>query len=183
MSSGMQGILGMAVGEDKIYRELKEAWGEATTDERGRSFINNVFAFNKSLPNSFDVQLGRQVLDVSGNSSVVIAGHLPEYENVTQAPKLPRVGSVYWSIYVDDMHVDGRQVPFNQSHIQDVPEGKIIAALDTGYSLPALPSGAVDAIYSNIPGAVLYNTTDEGLRGWIIPCNGTELPELSFTFR
>ncbi|KAM5543324.1 hypothetical protein V8D89_003198 [Ganoderma adspersum] len=181
MSPGLQGILGMAFDTTSsgIRGDLGEKWGEATADKLGRSFIDNVFAQNKSLPNNFDVELGRRVLGISGNGNgtLIVASHSPQYESVTQAPKLPRVSSDSWSIYLDEMHVDGKVVPFNKSHVSNVPEGKVIAGLDTGFTLPPLPKGAVDAIYSNIPGAVLDNSA-----GWIIPCNTTKLPELSFVF-
>lgn len=187
MSPGIQGILGMAFDTtgSGISGDLGEQWGEADGDKLGRSFINNVFAQNTSLPNNFDVELGRQVLGIdSGNgnntSTLVVAGHSPQYESVTQAPKLPRVGPSSWSIYLDEMHVDGKPVPFNKSVVSNVPEGKAIAILDTGFTFPPLPQGAVDAIYSNIPGAMFSNITDYG---WIIPCNTTNLPELSFGFR
>ena len=77
------------------------------------------------------------------------------------------------------VHVDSKRVPLNESHVPGVPEGKVIAALDTGFTLPPLPQGAVDTIYSNIPGAVWYNTT-QALKGLVIPCNTFKISELSF---
>ena len=81
------------------------------------------------------------------------------------------------------VHVNGKRVPLNKPHVPGVPEGKVIAALDTGFALPPLPQGAVDAIYSSIPGAVWYNTAVQALKGCLAPCNTSKLPELSSALR
>ena len=81
------------------------------------------------------------------------------------------------------VHVDSKRVPLNESHVPGVPEGKVIAALDTGFALPPLPQGVVDAIYSSIPGAVWYNTAVQALKGCLAPCNTSNLPELSSALR
>ena len=60
----------------------------------------------------------------------------------------------HWSIVMDAMKVNGQAFSFNKSRISGTPSGKIVAALDTGFSFPPLPAAAVDAIYSTIPGAL-----------------------------
>ncbi|EJF60415.1 acid protease [Dichomitus squalens LYAD-421 SS1] len=70
---------------------------------------------------------------------------------------------------------------FNKSIVSGVPNGKVLAVLDSGFTLPPLPAAAVNAIYSQIPGAVLYNTTSGALNGWIDPCEFAPV-NVSFTF-
>ncbi|PIL33898.1 hypothetical protein GSI_03604 [Ganoderma sinense ZZ0214-1] len=193
MRPGWQGILGMAISDDDslIQAALKDKWGGAAAAELGRSFIANVFTQNEnnSVPNNFGIQLGRQVLDVGGKGTMVVAGHTPRHaEDVARAPKLPRAGPEHasWNVYLDEMHVDGHQIPLgDESHERDVPEGKIVVGLGTVTAdvVPYLPQGAVDAIYGSIPGAAYYDSFFPYLEGWVIPCNTTKLPELSFVFR
>ena len=77
---------------------------------------------------------------------------------------------------MDAMKVNGQAFSFNKSRISGTPSGKIVAALDTGFSFPPLPAAAVDAIYGSIEGAV-YNS-DYGT--YFVPC--TSGTNLTFTF-
>ena len=67
-----------------------------------------------------------------------------------------------------------------ETHVKDLAasktSGKIVAALDTGFSFPPLPAAAVDAIYGSIPGAKF----DRNGAVWIVPC--TAATNLSFVF-
>lgn len=175
-------MLGMAFDDTSIYEALAQAWGKETANELGRAFITNLFAQNQSLPNNFDIQLGRETLDdPTGTNTFTISGHAPGFENVTEAPKLTRQMPDHWTLYLDEMHINGEQFAFNKSIVSGVPDGKVLAVLDSGFSLPPLPAAAVDAIYSQIPGAVLYNSTNGALNGWIVPCDFAPV-NVSFTF-
>ncbi|RPD73742.1 acid protease [Lentinus tigrinus ALCF2SS1-7] len=179
MPPGAQGILGMAFDNVQVAQTLQMAWGAEAADELGRAFITNVFAMNASAPNNFDVQLGRidGPNDVS-TGTFIISAHDAGYEDVTEAPKLPCVRPEHWSIVVDEMRINGEPFSFNKSSVSGVPQGKVIAILDTGFSLPPLPQAAVDAIYSKIPGAAFW--TSPIINSWIIPCNSST--DLSFVF-
>ncbi len=181
MADGIQGILGMAFDNGAIYETLHNAWGTQAADKLGGAFITNVFAENQSLPNNFDFQLGRVTFkDPAGTSTFTISGHAPGFEDVTGAPKLRRVVSNHWTHVLDDMRIDGNPFMFNKSIVPGVPEGNVLAVLDSGFTLPPLPKAAVDAIYSAIPGAVLYESPDAILDGWILPCDFAPV-NLSFT--
>ncbi len=180
MPAGAQGILGMAFDNAGIANTLQMAWGAKAAEQLGRAFITNIFATNTSIPNNFDVQLGR----VDGPNDVstgtfIVSAHETGYEDVTDAPKLPRVSPEHWSLVLDEMRIDGDAFTFNKSSVSDVPQGKVVAVLDTGSSLPPIPPAAVDAIYSKIPGAAFW--TSPIINSWIIPCDSS--PDLSFVFR
>ncbi|KAI0697717.1 acid protease [Cerioporus squamosus] len=177
--SAAQGILGMAFDNANIASIIQMAWGSEAAEQLGRAFITNIFAMNTTVPNNFDVQLGR----VDGPNDVstgtfIISAHETGYEDVAEAPKLPRVSPEHWSLVLDEMRIDGNAFTFNKSSVSGVPQGKVVAALDTGFSLPPLPPAAVDAIYSKIPGAVFW--TSPIINSWIIPCNSST--DLSFVF-
>ena len=172
----------MAFDNTSIYQDLAKAWGMEAANELGRAFITNLFAQNQSLPNNFDVQLGRLTFeDSTGTNTLVISGHAPGFENVTGAPKLPRQMPDHWTVYLEGMHVNGKPIAFNNSIVSGVPSGTLLAVLDSGFSFPPLPTALVDAIYSQIPGAVVYNSSIGAFDGWIVPCNFTPI-DVSFTF-
>lgn len=168
--TSFDGIMGMAFDIGSIYGTVQKAWGTEKADELARSPITALFAEDISLPNNFDVQLGRtsETEDVA-EGTFVISSHAEGYESVASAPKLPRVAPEHWSVVVDAMLVNGQRFSFTTSRITGVPKGSIVAALDTGFSLPPLAPAAVDAIYGSIPGAVY----DDDSQLWLVPCNGS----------
>ena len=139
-TSDMDGIMGMAFDVAHIYNTIQRAWGTEAADELGRAPITSLFAQNPSLPNNFDVQLGRtSELEDVADGTFIISGHEPGFEAVAEAPQLPRIDSQHWSIVMDSMLINGEQFAFNKSRIVGAPSGKIVAALDTGFSFPPLP--------------------------------------------
>lgn len=170
----VDGIMGMAFDVSFIFAGISTAWGRESASTLGRSFITNLFAENSSLPNNFDVSLGREDAVEDGLGTFVISGHAPSFVDVTEAPKLPRIGTDRWTFAVDEMRVNGESVPFNKSSVATAPDGKLVALPDTGFSFPPLPRAAVDAIYNSIPGSVFSVANN----GYYVPCNSTTM--LSF---
>ena len=142
--------MGMAFDVSNIYSTIQRAWGTPAADALGRAPITSLFAQHPTLPNNFDVQLGRtSELEDIADGTFIISGHEAEFEAVTKAPQLPRIDSAHWSIVMDGMLINGKQFAFNKSRIVGAPSGTIVAALDTGFSFPPLPRPAVDAIYGS----------------------------------
>lgn len=167
----VDGIMGMAFDVSFIFAGLTTAWGRESASILGRSFITNLFAENSSLPNNFDVSLGREDAVEDGSGTFVISGHAPSFADVTDVPMIPRIGTDRWTFAVDEMRVNGGSVPFNKSSVADAPDGKLVALLDTGFSFPPLPRAAVDAIYRTIPGSV-FSVPDNS---YYVPCNSTTM--------
>ncbi|KAI0633780.1 aspartic peptidase domain-containing protein [Trametes polyzona] len=173
----VDGYMGISFDVSNVTGTILQAWGVESARTLGRSFITNLFAQNASLPNNFDIQLGRTTrMDEVANGTFIISGHSSTFGDVTEAPKLPRVGSTRWTVVMDEMRIDGERFPFNKSSVTGAPEGKVAALLDTGFSAPPLPPAAVDAIYKSIPGAVYWATGG----AYVVPCNSSTM--LSFVF-
>ncbi|KAI1783153.1 acid protease [Ganoderma leucocontextum] len=172
------GILGMAFDVGSIHSKVEQEWGTEAANHLAHSPMTALFANEPTLPNNFDVQLSRPVaeLDDTASGLLTISSHAPGYENVVNAPRLPRAAPQHWSVVMDAMLVNGQSFSFNQSRIARVPAGKIVAALDTGSSFPALPPAAIDAIYGSVPGAV-YDDISEV---WLVPCDRS--PNVTFVF-
>ncbi|KAM5543337.1 hypothetical protein V8D89_003211 [Ganoderma adspersum] len=175
---GYDGILGMAFDVGPIHAKVQAEWGPEAADALALSPMTALFTQNASLPNNFDIQLSRPETELSDTADglFVISSHAAGFENVTGAPKLSRVAPAHWSVAMDEMLINGQSFSFNKSRVAGAPPGKIVAALDTGSLLSALPPAAVDAIYGSVPGAVYDNVTE----AWLVPCDRS--PNLTFVF-
>lgn len=173
------GIMGLAFDDanfSPVNDEMQQAYG--TENLLGRTPISNIFFANPKAPNSFDVRLDRTGdLDDTASGTLLVSEHDAAWANVSAQPRLPRVAAGRWSVPLDGMAVNGKTVTFNKSSISTVPEGKIAALLDTGFTFPPIPPAAVDAIYSSIEGAVKIG---DDAPQWIVPCDGAT--NVTFTF-
>lgn len=170
------GILGLGFIErtpdfvpSVINAQLERAYGNEST--LGESVIANIYSQNASLPNYFDIHIGRSsdLEDVS-EGLFSIGEHVPGYEAVETKPKLPRVSSGRWGVPLDGFELNGKTVPFqNTSVVPGAPDGKLVAVLDTGATLALVPPYLVNEIYNSIPGSIF----DDSLQQWIVPCDGT----------
>lgn len=80
----------------------------------------------------------------------------------------------HWTTLIDAVYgPDGKIIPVDSS-VPGTPQGKFVAAYDTGFTLPQVPSPISDAIYGRVQGAEF----DENENCWIIPCD----QELNVTF-
>ncbi|KAI0823317.1 acid protease [Trametes gibbosa] len=174
----IHGILGMSFNVDSPIRAaIAQAWGAQAAQIFGNTPMPALFAQDTTLSHNFDVQLARaSELDTTAPGLFIIGTHDPDFASVTDAPHLPIVTSDHWSLVMDAMKINGKVFSFNTSRIAGVPVGKVAAALDTGFSLPPLPAPAVDAIYSDIPGAAF----DERGQQWFVPCDAST--NVSFVF-
>ncbi|KAF4564594.1 hypothetical protein EYR36_002531 [Pleurotus pulmonarius] len=151
-AGGASGLLGLGFDATNsvINEKFEQAFGSATT--LGRSPIANIFYQNMTLPNFFTLLLGRTDDPDDERAGVfTISEYIPEFSAVGDTPKLTSQTIEHWSVLVDGVNVGNQSLPFNSS-VATTPNGKAIAVLDSGFSLPPIPSALVDAIYGAIPG-------------------------------
>ncbi|KAI0644417.1 acid protease [Trametes meyenii] len=188
MPPGVRGIIGMAFDTTSIFVELLQSWGKDSAIKLGRGPMTNLLAQDPSTPGFFDLRLGRQSINGSEEDGHLFIGqHLTGRAAVTNAPKIPRVDFNHWTLLMDGMKINGQPYTgFGKSVKESVPEGKTATVLDSGFTYSQLPVPVIDAIYSSIPGAVLYNGTVPGIDNqptnttWIVPCNASA--NISFAF-
>lgn len=174
------GILGLGFNSfSSVYKMLSRTYGVDVAAQTGNTPMPALFAQQPSLPRTVDIQLSREdELRDTTQGTFLIGEHDANFQNVTNAPRLPVVSpGSRWAVVLDAMNINGAPFTFNKSSVPGTPDGKVVALLDTGYSFPPLPPAAVDAIYSSIPGAV----RDPSLGfPWVVPCNASM--KLSFVF-
>ncbi|KAI0633304.1 acid protease [Trametes polyzona] len=178
LGSSGDGILGMSFNAPSaVLNALAKAFGQDTALQVGQTPMPALFSQQPDLPRSFDVALGRtDGLGDVADGLFLIGAHDDNFQQVANAPALTSVSTDHWSVVLDAMNINGKPFQFNQSRIQGVPDGKVAAVLDTGFSFPPLPPPAVDAIYSGLEGAVF----DHKQALWVVPCNSSV--QLSFVF-
>ncbi|EIW57421.1 acid protease [Trametes versicolor FP-101664 SS1] len=177
--NSQDGIIGMSFNAPSaVLDSLAKAFGQDAAAAIGGTPMPALFAQQPDLQKSFDVVLGRaDGLGDPAQGTFLIGAHDETFnQQVSAAPQLTSVSGDHWSAVLDSMNINGKPFQFNASRIQGVPEGKVAAVLDTGFSFPPLPAPAVDAIYSTIEGAVF----DRNHSFWIVPC--TASANLSFVF-
>jgi hypothetical protein len=165
------GILGLGPSSNS---QISRTIGNSTGDP----FVDRVFAQNKSTPNFISFTLGREA---DGNQDIttqftiseIISGH----ENISQQQKLPVQlisaplrSNQHWAIAVDGI-TGPEGVPVSVSSIIPAKRGangsSLVAILDSGFTLPQVPSAISDAFYGRVAGAK-FNTR---LNQWLIPCD------------
>lgn len=174
-SRDILGILGLGFVQPSpnatpstINSELQKAGGSRTL---GESAIGNIYLQNLSLPNFFDIHIGRSsdLKDVS-EGLFSIGEHVPSFEAVSTRPKLPRVSEGRWGVPLDGFQLNGQTVPFEKkSVVPTAPNGTLVAVLDSGATQAQVPPNLVDAIYNSISGAIFDKFSNQ----WLVPCDGT----------
>lgn len=180
--SGASGLLGLGFDATNsiINEKFEQTFGNATT--LGRSSIANIFYQNMTLPNFFTLLLGRTDDPDDERAGVfTISEYISEFSAVGDTPKLTSQTIAHWSVLVDGVKVGSQTLPLSSS-VATVAQGKAIAVLDSGFSLPPIPSALVDAIYGAIPDSARVSDIP-ALAGspieWIVPCN--QSTEVSFS--
>ncbi|KIJ43067.1 hypothetical protein M422DRAFT_170297 [Sphaerobolus stellatus SS14] len=141
-------------------------------DIAGDTFLDNVFRSNKMSQNFITVLLSRDGDTASVKGQFSIEEVIPDFENITQAPKLPVIKlegqeslSQHWTTLIDGLvGPSGQNIPL-RSNVADVPEGKFAAFFDTGFTFSQVPKCLSDAIYRQVPGA----SFNEDNNLWILP--------------
>lgn len=154
----------------------------------GNNAINRIF---QQSPSSLSDYI-TLILDRHGDPDNNITGQftiseiVPGFENITSMPQLP-VETVYkvtnrdqhWQLLTDkDVGVigpDGQPIQL-ESIVPKAPDGRLVAVLDSGFTLPQVPRAMSDAIYGRIQGAEWSPTQ----QAWMVPCE--QYINLTFNF-
>ncbi|KAI8978776.1 acid protease [Trametes punicea] len=160
----------------------------------GDPTLDRIFQQDTSTPNFITVLLGR-IRDPtdSPTGDLTVGEVLPGYDQITSQPKLPvsavassDSGNQHWQILLD---ADGIIGPAGDNIIDELNietavsstsnKKQLTVVLDTGFSLPQVPSRVAEAFYKNVPGAALVNRADLNGQVWQLPCD----KEVNVTFK
>lgn len=180
---GVDGLLGLQFdlsASSGIAREMKKTFGKKST--KGRTFLENIFRQNTSIPNFIAFDLGRaDDLEDSEGGFFTIGEHSPKADpedpegiekNSVKIEQYPKGGSS-WTALVDKITVNGVAIPL-KSMFKTTPKGKVVALLDTGAPKSVMSKNLRDSIYDLVEGSGQLEN-----RKWHIPCLST--PNVVFT--
>ncbi|KAF5382468.1 hypothetical protein D9615_002731 [Tricholomella constricta] len=168
-----EGIIGLGPNAgSNIYQEMKNVAGAALVDR--------IFLQNRTTPNYLTFLLGRSDDPTDFYSgSLTIGEVLDRFEDVLKQPKLPVVdvaahesNDQHFQILLDEngfIGPDGKSIPIRSEVTLTRTPKQAIVVVDTGFSLPQVPSSVAAAIYSRFVGAQLVDIGSVG-EIWILPC-------------
>ncbi|RPD62708.1 acid protease [Lentinus tigrinus ALCF2SS1-7] len=167
---------------------------DAVGDSSGDAVLDRIFQQNTSTPNYITFLLGRNDDPTDPPTGDLTVGELMSgYENVTSQPKLSvsvvsstETVNQHWQILLD---ADGIVGPagndviseFNVESAVDSTSNKkqLTVVLDTGYSLPQVPTAVAEALYKDVPDAQLVTRSELSGQVWQLPCD----KEVNITFK
>lgn len=187
--NGVYGVLGLGFENASVIQEiLDENKYDATL--RPHSFASSLFGSGPGISPFASLIFGRDSgsgsIQANGTftfgtyvdtyaSSLAQAVHLPVFSDTSDEDSSNGTSFPTWALTLDGLTVNGTQYTLNSS-VPQVPSGKSLVILDSGYYSTIVSPDIVDFIYSNISGAAYFKEVD----AWIIPCN---MPaNLSLTF-
>lgn len=157
----------------------------------GDTPLDRIFGQNLTTPNYLTVLLNRPNDTAENYTGAMTIGEvLPQYSNISNQPKVSVsvlqsniAQDQHWSIVLDDNGIIGPngkaiQVVSNATEAPLHYENQLVAIIDTGFSLPQVPSDVAHALYSGAKGAKLTNVQSLGGDIWVIDCDA----EVNATF-
>jgi len=165
---GIDGILGLGPSSGS---RIRQSLGTSAADP----LLDQIFRQDTSTPNFISFTLGRSGAPSSNGSGELAIGEvLPNMASINDQPKISvtalpigQTGDQHWTGLVDGfIGPDGQDIPI-ESLVSSTPSGKILAVLDSGFTLPQVPRNVSDAIYGRVPGA----SFDSNNHVWTVPCD------------
>ena len=174
----------MGLGPNTGYLVRKKIDGD---NFEGDAVLDRIFQLNSTSQNYITFILDRKNDPGSSNitGQFTVSSLISGYENITNQPQLSIVTvpgltdrDQHWQMYTD---VDGIIGPDGEpiehdSIVSKAPDGKLVAVVDSGFTLPQVPRQVADAIYGRVQGAEWKSDWN----AWTIPC--TQMLNISFKF-
>ncbi|EJD48410.1 acid protease [Auricularia subglabra TFB-10046 SS5] len=166
LNLGAVGVLGLGFTGLSAIDSTVNGTGEAY----GRSLLYNIFAQDESVPNFITFLLSRSndpAAPVEG--SFTISETDDDYASITSAPKIstwPVDSPIRWNVLLDGFAASGKRFAVGTT-VRRVQSGKAVILLDSGTTFTYAPDSVVDAIYSELKGALFSSDLGQ----WVVPCD------------
>ncbi|KAJ7486168.1 aspartic peptidase domain-containing protein [Mycena galericulata] len=169
-----QGLIGLGPSEGSVLFEAFNAASE------GNTVLDSIFIQNTSTPNYMTFTLGR--LDDPSQTfpgELTVGEVLNNYTNVTSQPKLPVTtvaisddANQHFQVLLDAngfIGPDGNPIPITSVVKSTSNKNQPTVVIDSGFSLPQVPTSVAEAIYGRFSGSELVNDPSLG-QIWLVPC-------------
>jgi hypothetical protein len=170
-----QGLIGLGPSEGSVVYAAFDA-------KEGNTVLDNIFLQNTATPNFITFALSRL-----GDSTETFTGDFTvgetltdsNFSAVTNQPKLPVTvvpgsdsGNQHFQMLLDAdgfIGPDGQPIAVTSVVSGTSNKKQLTVVVDTGFSLPQVPSSVAEAIYGKFQDAELINDASLG-QVWIVPC-------------
>ncbi|KAI8989157.1 aspartic peptidase domain-containing protein [Trametes punicea] len=179
--NGLMGIAGVARTHSPSRSSIFKTLANTSFAENGIPVLQNLFEHQPNVSDFISILLSRSPLadQFTDGGVLAISEVVEDLAGVLSLPPLESPVSDVWDVIVDGLYVNGQFVSgvsnltaeFKAENKLSLPEGSMLAQLDTGGAIVLAPVQIVNAIYGNIPGAVpTQNITGEA-DGFVLPCD------------
>ncbi|KAJ7145260.1 aspartic peptidase domain-containing protein [Mycena filopes] len=169
-----QGLIGLGPSDGSV---IFEAFAAA---DEGNTVLDNIFTQDTSTPNFISFLLGR-LNDPSETfpGDLTVGEVMSNYTNITSQPKLAvtevsasNSANQHFQLLLDAngfIGPDGSSIPITSVVGATSNKKQATVVIDTGFSLPQVPTSVAKAIYGQFSGAQLVSDPDIGSI-WYVPC-------------
>jgi hypothetical protein len=180
---GVCGLIGLGFDNPKVGIQHALTLAGQNGPEIGKSVLTSIFDMNPDKGRFFALSLSRLGDDQdSAPATLHIADYDSRWEGVQSEPMRPVFppGETNWNILSNGFSVNDQPLLLTANPDNGAPPGQILIGLDTGNPGVLTRPEIRDAIYSQIPGAVLsknssihspYFRKDQDI--WVVPCNAS----------
>ncbi|KAJ7914475.1 aspartic peptidase domain-containing protein [Mycena leptocephala] len=169
-----QGLIGLGPSKGSVV------YGEFDADDQGNTVLDSIFIQNTATPNFITFLLGRlnDPTDVF-EGDLTVGETLSNFTDIVNQPKLTvtevsitNQANQHFQVLLDAngfIGPDGNSIPITTEVGSTSNRKQATVVIDTGFSLPQVPSSVAKAIYSGFNGAELINDPSVG-QIWLVPC-------------
>ncbi|KAJ7143496.1 aspartic peptidase domain-containing protein [Mycena crocata] len=169
-----QGLIGLGPSSGSIVYDAFEK------EDQGNTVLDSIFIQNTTTPNYISFLLGR-LNDPTDTfpGDLTVGELLPNFTDVQNQPKLlvtdvaiNNQANQHFQVLLDSggfIGPDGNSIPVTSAVTSTGNKKQATVVIDTGFSLPQVPSSVAKAIYSQFSGAELVDDPSVG-KVWILPC-------------
>ncbi|KAH9939100.1 acid protease [Epithele typhae] len=176
------GVLGLGgVDLSSVYTRLRNTKWEANAV----STMFNVFAHLPDEPAYSTWLPSRNEIGFADGGVLTFSEVLADKTDVLTAPRIPSVFTSSWTALLDGIYINGRFLSGGSTATNAlanrtvVPEGSMVASLDTGTSFIQGLKRYAEQVYVDVPGA-RREVQPDGDELWRLPCDTKVNVSLSF---
>ncbi|KAF8548753.1 acid protease [Imleria badia] len=135
--------------------------------------LDRIFTSNDSVSPLIAILLQRSDdPDEPYPGDLAVGEVFPDYKDILNQPRLPATPSQHWQTLLDVNGIigpNGKQIEI-KTQVAGAKTPNATVVFDTGFTFPQVSPSIANALYGEIPGAVLRNVSGFG-EIWVLPCD------------
>jgi hypothetical protein len=152
--SGIDGMISLGFLDINASSLAQELVANGVDPTLGQPFHYNFFAQTPEQDNFMGLLISRTD-DLEDSASVSFTlneldeSYVDAFASTPHIPRFPG-GNAIWSVLIDNISVDGKNITLPQSTVRGTPSGKIVAGVEMSLKSGYMPKALHDLIYPQI---------------------------------